>query len=70
MLKELYTFMIRNQHIYISDMQLESSVPTNYQIAEIIWEQLVTGISLLHPKVRLYWVKIYRLLYFHWAPIL
>mgnify|MGYP000898322556 FL=1 len=51
-------------------MQLSSlNINQNYMVAQVLWDKLTVGESLTNPGVRLYWMKIYRALYFYFTPI-
>ncbi|KAL4446983.1 hypothetical protein ABPG74_014955 [Tetrahymena malaccensis] len=57
-----------NINSFVEDMQFKLDYHQNMLFAQVIWEQLVSSASLVNPYVRLYWIKMYRDIYFHWAP--
>jgi hypothetical protein len=42
----------------------------NYFLAEYLWCKLSSRPSLIDARIRLQWVKIYRIFYFYFTPII
>lgn len=42
----------------------------NYFLAEYLWCKLCSRVALIDAKVRLQWIKIYRIFYFYFTPII
>lgn len=50
-------------------MQIELSQEDNDKIANILWEQVISGLSYANPRVRYIFTRIYQAVYFFWTPI-
>jgi hypothetical protein len=51
------------------EVQLTLKENENYFIAEYIWTQLTSHLSSSNQFIRLQWIKIYRIFYFYYVPI-
>ncbi len=50
-------------------MPLQLTIENSSIIADLLWENLVSGPSILNSHIRLVWLLIYRSFYFYWAPV-
>ena len=63
--------MAKNRDRYALEIQMSVlNENQNYFLAEYIWNQMSESLSLTNEKVRLAWIKIYRIFFFYFTPII
>jgi hypothetical protein len=51
-------------------MQLKLNENQSYYLAQYLWREMTSLISSHHHNIRLQWIKIYRIFYFYFVPII